>query len=39
MNASLLVGCEDLIFRGKEALDYDIEDARPEQVHINVDLL
>ena len=39
MDASLLVRCEDGVLCRQEALDDDIEDAGPEEVHVDVNLL
>ena len=39
VDASLLVRSEDGVLGRQEALDDDIEDARPEEVHVDVNLL
>ena len=38
MDASLLTGSENGILTRQEALDDYIEDARPEQIHVDVNL-
>ena len=39
MNARLLASLKHSVLGREEALDDYVEDARPEQVHVDVDLL